>query len=394
MANDKIFVLSGNFGDGHRQAAKAIIEAAERSFPGMATMHADFMELTHPIVHPVSRYIFLQGMKSMPSAYGYLYSKTRGENAFSGMLKSFNRYGLGRLLKLLRTERPSIVVSTFPPAAGAMSMLKQYGLTEVPTVTCITDHTDHSYWIYPHTDHYIVGSHDVKQALAKYGIPCSGISVTGIPIRSAFRETYDRNALIRKHGLDPSLPTLLLMGGGCGVMEDSRQLVSGLDALPFPIQCIVVCGRNRQLQQQWIKHALLSEQKIHVKGYVEDVHELMSVAHLMVTKPGGLTISEALAVELPMLLYKPLPGQEEDNAKFLLKSGAALKADNRDQLIHAIAERLRDPEQTLKSIKGNARILQRKHAADDALHVLKQVQDLAFLQSSDRVEKHRSTMVI
>jgi processive 1,2-diacylglycerol beta-glucosyltransferase len=371
MKYKKILILSGNYGHGHQQAANAIFESLRSIQPGVEGVLVDFMELTHPYVHPVSRYLFLKGMKKLPSAYGYLYSKTRNENAFSTMLKKFNRYGLGGLLKLLHTIQPSVVISTFPLAAGAMSVQKEYGQSDAHTATIITDHTDHNSWVYPYTDQYLVGSDYVKRGLEKYSIPSHKISVTGIPIRSAFSKTYDRDVLFHKHALDPSLPTLLLMGGGCGLFEEGQSLMRALETLPFQLQYFVVCGRNLELQQQLTKELKHSKHRVHIKGFVDYVHELMSVADLMVTKPGGLTISEGLAMELPMILYKPLPGQEEDNAQFLLQSGAAMTADHTQELIEKIAESLQTSER-LHSLMEKSRYLQRKTASDDVVHAVLQ----------------------
>ncbi len=371
MQCDKVLILSGDYGEGHQQAAKAIRESLNMNRPDVEVIHADFMELAHPYFHLISRYLFVQGIKTFPGAYGFLFDKTRSPNHFSYILKKLNRLGSGRLLKVLQTVRPSIVVSTFPLAAGAMSMLKSNGLTAVPTATVITDHTDHSYWVYPHTDHYIVGSEAVKQGLLQYEIPAEQIAITGIPIRMEFSRQYDREELVRRYGLEPQLPTILLMGGGCGLFGDSTSMVKALEALPYKIQMIVVCGRNHKLQQQLKEMLAASKHRVHILGYIENVSEMMAVSDLMISKPGGLTISEALAMELPMVIYNPLPGQEEDNAKFLLQSGAALQAQTLSDLGVIISKALQHSDM-LVAMRARARLVQRKWASLDAVRVILQ----------------------
>jgi processive 1,2-diacylglycerol beta-glucosyltransferase len=366
---EKFLILTGDYGDGHKQAAKAICDALQRMYPDIDGKLVDFMELAHPYANPISRYLFLQGVKKFPSAYGFLFNKSRNSNPFSDLLKKMNRIGSRHLLSLIQSERPAMVVSTFPLAAGAMSVLKQYGLTDVPAATVITDHTCHSSWVHACTDHYLVGSDYVKQRLIRCGVPSYHISVTGIPIRREFAGSYDRERLLQKHGLDASQPILLVMGGGCGIFDSVAAFVEALDALPKLAQIVIVCGRNRKLEREFLRRAGHSKHRIRVKGYVDYVHELMAVADLMITKPGGLTISEALAMNLPMVLYKSIPGQEEDNADFLLQAGTALAADTRSALIAQISKLLLRPEMLL-AMRKRADAIQKKNAAADAVQVL------------------------
>lgn len=244
---------------------------------------------------------------------------------------------------LLRDAQPTVVVSTFPPAAAAMSMLKAQGLTKLPTVTVITDHTDHNFWIHPHTDRYIVASEPVRKALLRKRIPSTKIEVTGIPIGLRYGENYDRDRLRERHGLDRSLPTVLVMGGGLGMID--KAFVEGLKSLPFPagVQFIVVCGRNRKLEQELAEMSGHAGNRVLVTGYIDYVHELMALSDLIVTKPGGLSTSEALALELPMLLYKPLPGQEKDNSDYLVGTGAAIVAGNEEELMERMVRILENP---------------------------------------------------
>jgi processive 1,2-diacylglycerol beta-glucosyltransferase len=335
--NEKILILTGNFGDGHLQAANAVRKFLTNRNPDAEVIIIDFMELAHPLIHSISRYFFIQGLKRFPSIYGYIYNKTRETNQLSLLLKKTNKLGMGRLFKLLQDERPSVVVSTFPLASGAMSAIKSVGLTKVPTMTVITDHTDHSYWLYPHTDKYFVGSEVVREGLIRSGISPDRIEVTGIPVRQEFNQSYDRSALVRKHGLDPNKPIVLIMGGGCGLF--GGELLKRLDELEHmsqSVQFLIVCGSNEKMRLQLDEETTSSMHDFRIMGYIDYVHELMAISDLMITKPGGLTISEAMAMQLPMLLYKPLPGQEEDNARFLLGSGVAFKADSVEELVFTL----------------------------------------------------------
>ncbi|MBU8918419.1 glycosyltransferase [Bacillus sp. FJAT-29953] len=344
VKKEKILILTGNYGDGHIQVANALNEAIQIRFPDLEPVVFDFMEWVHPYSNQVSRFIYLQGVKKFPQVYGYIYQKTRRVNTFSKMMKTILSTGLGRMKKLLEEVEPTVVVSTFPLAAAVMSKLKSFGLTDIPTVTTITDHTDHSCWIYPYTDQYIVGSKLVRDALISLGVEKKRIAHTGIPIRQQFSQTFKREEICEKYGLDPQMPTVLVMGGGCGMIGDGSSTIQEFDALPQPIQLIVVCGHNEKLRLQLKEKLKNSKHRIHLTGYIDYVHELMAISDLMITKPGGVTTFEAIAMELPMLLYKPIPGQEQDNAKFLVRSGVAVQAKTDRDLTNQLSKLLSTPK--------------------------------------------------
>lgn len=333
-------------------------------------MIVDFMELAHPYIHSISRYFFIQSLKLFPSVYGYVYNKTREVNLLSLMLKKMNRFGMGHLLRLLQDEKPSVVVSTFPLASGTMSILKSVGLVQVPTMTVITDHTDHSYWLYPYTDKYIVGSEVVRKGLIRSGISPEQIEVTGIPVRQEFRQNYNKDMLLHKHGLDPAKPVVMIMGGGCGLFgSELVKRMKDLNQLQCEVQFLVVCGSNERMRQQLMESAAGSRHRFIIMGYVDYIHELMAVSDLIITKPGGLTISEAMAMQLPMLLFKPLPGQEEDNARFLLRSGIAMQADTLTDLIFTLNHGLMNPD-LLHTMRQKLALLNQQTAGIDVADIV------------------------
>jgi processive 1,2-diacylglycerol beta-glucosyltransferase len=343
MKHNKILILSGTLGDGHMQAAKAIVEASQLYKPGVAVKVIDFMEWIHPRMHVIERYCFKQWLKHFPSLYGYLFQKTRADNKISQLLKQFRSHTLRRLSMLLQEEKPSVIVSTFPPAAAAVSLLKQKGLTGLPTVTVITDHTDHSYWIHPQTDMYLVGSERVRQALQKKGIPGGNIVVTGIPVRPSYSKTLDKTQLREKFGISPSSFVVLVAGGGWGMID--KAFVDLLQPKQFPanVTFVIICGRNEKLLGS-LQEALPEREHVILQGYTEEMYEWMALADVLLTKPGGLTTSEALALRLPMLLFEPKLGQERDNADYLIGIGAAKEcgmSELRDELYGLVYNRQR-----------------------------------------------------
>lgn len=365
---DKLLILTGSLGDGHNKAAQAILEATRFYRPDADVKVVDFLEWTHPYLHGVGKYCYMQWVKSLPSLYGFLYRKTREDNTFSHMFKRMKSFSTDRMLALLQEEEPTEVVCTFPGAAAAMSYLKCNGLTTVPTVTVMTDYTDHSYWVHPGTDRYLVGAEHVKKALQRYRVPEHRIVVTGIPLRMPFTREYDRMELRDKHGLQREMPTVLVMGGGHGLIGKQFKSVLQSEELAVPVQFIFVCGRNEKLKQHLEEElgGANTRHSVKVTGFVDYVHELMALSDLIITKPGGLTISEAMALELPMMLYKPIPGQEQANAAYLVGLGAAIQVKNamelKNQLLEVIAN-----QSLLSKLKENVKLSQ-QHG--DALRML------------------------
>jgi processive 1,2-diacylglycerol beta-glucosyltransferase len=372
VTKNKILILSGTFGQGHLQAAKALKEAAQLCYPNANPVVIDFISWAHPYMYPISNYLYIKGLKVFPQLYGFFYQKTHPKSAFSSRFQSLFFLGLRKMLQLLDRERPAIVVSTHPFVSGILSKLKEYGLTNIPFVTVITDHTDHSSWIHPYTDLYMVGSNEGKNKLLRLNVPEEKIACTGIPIQTKFLHSYRREEFIAKHGLDDHLPTVLIMGGGEGLFGKGFLTLPTLESIPETLQFIILCGRNEKLKQKLELELKPSKHRIHLFGYVEYVHELMAVSDLIITKPGGVTTSEALAMELPMILYRPLPGQEQENARYLTKYGAAILSENPDELIEQMTNLIQNRQLLLKMKKNSGKI-QKKAAAFDALLAIRQL---------------------
>lgn len=366
---DKILILSATFGDGHKQVAIAIGEAVENSLPDVEHIILDVMQWLHPYLYPVSNFLYKRVIRRYPQVYSYLYRKTRDRCSFSVKLNGLFSLGMGSMLEIVERIHPTVVVSTYPFAAGIMSKLKEQGLINIPVVTIITDYTNHSYWIHPFTDQYVVGSEQVKERLISLGVDSNKIKSTGIPIRQRFVETQSREALASKYNLNSNQFTILVMGGGDGFIGKGLSTFKAFEKLSFSIQLIIICGRNKKLQKQLEEELRNSKHKVLLLGFCENVNEWMAISDLMISKPGGVTTTEAMAMELPLLIYNPLPGQEEDNADYFVKSGLAIMAETDQDLMTKIYQMGHDTL-FLKSMKQKAKFYQTKTSSLDALDVI------------------------
>ena len=364
---DKILILYAAYGDGHKQVANAISEAVSDTLADAEPIILDIMEWIYPSSYPISHYLYITGIKKFPQLYSFLYQKTRVKNSFSITLNSFFLKGMHSMFTIIQELKPKVVVSTYPLAAGIISKLKEQGLIDIPAVTIITDYTDHSYWIHPFTDQYVVGASQMRDRIISLGVEEFKIKHSGIPVRKRFIETQSKELLIEKYKIDPQKFTILIMGGGDGFIR-----LSTFQAMEseFPtLQLIIVCGRNIKLKKR-LEHELKdSKHDIRVMGYCEHVQELMAISDIMISKAGGVTISEAITMELPLLIYNVLPGQEEDNANYLKHEGLAFLAESKKELIGIINNVVRDSK-PLKMMKQRIKQHQTKTSSLAALDVI------------------------
>lgn len=353
----RVLLLSASFGDGHNQAARAVQEALERQ--GVTARVVDYVDWLHPAVGSFAKFTLIQGVQKTPALYGLFYQSTLRIRPNSPLQKRLNHLGISHLKRYLRSFKPDAVVATFPVPLGLMSELQSEKQHRIPTLAIVTDYTAHPQWIHHHTDAYCVASDTVRREFVAYGLAADKIRVTGIPVRSRFDDAEVTRLLnsreeIRKNlGMAVGVPLVLIMTGGAGVLTD----VSGWEHIvqTTNAQFCIICGRNERLYRR-LKP--LESSRVRVLGFTENIHEWMAVSDLAVSKAGGLTVTEALAVELPMLLYRPIPGQERRNARFMIQTGAAVHADD-----------VKSAKRILDSLVQNTARLNRMRSAARSQHM-------------------------
>lgn len=363
MELQRMLILSASFGEGHRQAANAIKELFALKYPNMEIEVVDYIHSLSPKWNRFAQFVYIQGIKHIPKVYGYLYHQINRIPPNSRLHRRLNLIGMiiGRkkLLEYIHQFKPQVVVHTFPTSAGAVSELKREENLNLPSVTVITDYTIHRQWIHENTDLYIVGSTEVRNQLLDEGIEARKIAVTGIPIRQDFFRPINHDQVRAEFQLDQRIPTVLVMGGAFGVSSHITDLCKILFHAKEEIQVLVVCGRNKRLYEHIKELAADAKNRALIFGYVNRMAELMSVSDVMFTKSGGLTTSEGIAVEVPMVFFKPIPGQEMANAQYLQRAGVAVITQNIEQLEMAFRNLLSNPGQ-LQRMKENFKELKRK----------------------------------
>ena len=366
MEQLKVLVFSATFGNGHLRAAEAVIEGIRIKEPSAKIIHLDFGDFLGIKFNTIIKNIYSEMIKHIPKLWGKLYYKTAQVQPQSLSQRFLNKLGRSDFLNYIQVFKPDFIVCTYPTVSSILAQLRLEHLLQVPVITVITDYTVHSHWVHQGVDGYVVACTEVKESLMSWEIKAQRIHVTGIPVSPKFEAEMDRGHIITKLGLKLDLPIFLVMGGSYGVLKSANRICKKLADSIVPVQAIIVCGKNRKLY--------LSLEEIIAHGrnpmirfeFVDNVEELMAVSDLIITKAGGLTVSEALTKHLPLVIYKPIPGQEEENAHFVQRIGAGCVASNEEELEQLLNRFLRHPED-IEKMRNKAALALPGHSTERAV---------------------------
>lgn len=318
VAKKRVLLLSEGFGAGHTQAAYALSSSLRKLSPNVQTRVLELGSFLNPRMAPLIITAYKKTVVSQPRLVGLVY-----RHHYKKSLNRLTTLALHRLFytqtrNILRQLRPDLVVCTHPIPSAVISRLKRLGL-HVPLCTVITDYDAHGTWISPEVDRYFVSTPEVMRKLRARGVPVSKIQVTGIPVHPNFWEHPGHDEIREQFGLKP-IPTVLVMGGGWGLMNDEvihRSLTDWRENIQF-IFCL---GHNDKIRRKMQLDPRFNHPNIYIFGFTREIDKLMEVSNLLITKPGGMTCTEGLAKGIPMLFHKPLPGQEEENCQYFTAQG-------------------------------------------------------------------------
>lgn len=345
----RLLVLSVSAGAGHLRAGQALEATCRLRYPGVLCAHRDVLEFTSAAFRRFYARGYLATVNSAPRLWGYLYDisdRKTDRSKTVRLMKLFDQAFYARFREYVREFAPDHVLSThYLPSRVLLARRRPStslrGEPEAPVSVVVTDYDVHTFWKTEGVRRYFVASDEVRWNLARRGVQEDKITVSGIPIDPVFEDLPDRALVREKLGLAHDAPAVLILAGGFGV-GDVAQSVENLLALDGNHQLLVVSGRNQKLLGRLRGLRAPEGKRLRVFGFVDNIHELMAASDLVVTKPGGLTVSECLAAGRPMVLYAPIPGQEDRNADYVLEQGAGVKAKDGANLCFKLREILRE----------------------------------------------------
>jgi len=352
----RILIATVTAGGGHIAAAAALEEAWRALRPDDVVERLDLIRFFSPLHKKVHEDGYVQLVERAPELWGMLFGKTDNPKVarrLSKLRRVFPSSSRNKFIRHLKQFKPDAVLCTHYLPLETLGLLKKISEGGVPrrpnlmekmgarrarpsdsykhpfVVSIVTDFEAYALWMDACVDLYCVAAEETKARLVARGATAANAVATGIPIAAKFLSKPDPRAVRKHYGLRDDQPVLLVLGGGFG-MGPVAEILTELDKVPGQFQTLVVTGRNEELRRKLASQT--RKHPTHVLGFSTNMHELMAVADLIITKPGGLTTSEALALGKPLFILNPIPGQEAANSDFLLERSAAVKVNRVEDL--------------------------------------------------------------
>ncbi|MEJ2610681.1 MAG: glycosyltransferase [Candidatus Thiodiazotropha sp.] len=367
----KILLMSVSAGSGHVRAAEAIRASASLYDEALEVRHLDVLDYVPTGFRKLYAETYLNLVEKLPAVWGYLYQashEAKPDSTTEKIRRSVEHLSTRPLRKEITAFNPDVIVCThFLPAEMLDRMLRE-GNLGCPVWVQVTDFDLHRMWVHEHMTGYFAANEEVAFRMRAAGIPSAHIHITGIPIMPAFSQPLAREVCAAEYGMDAQRTTVLLMGGGA-VMNSLIEVAQSLLQIGGDFQLVVLAGRNAIVLASLQKLAVQYPGRLFPQAFTDKVERLMTCADLVITKPGGLSTSECLVKGLPVILYAPIPGQEERNADYLLEQGVALKACDVVTLEYRV-RLLLDDSSRLATMRDKAHALGRPDAGKQVLETL------------------------
>ncbi|HZR21086.1 MAG TPA: glycosyltransferase [Verrucomicrobiae bacterium] len=342
----RVLIATATAGTGHLAAAAALEEVWRITRPEDPVKKLDLVEFFSPIHRKIHADGYVKLVEHAPEIWGMLFGKTDNPKVarrLSEIKRVFPSKSRPRFARFVNEFAPDAVLCTHYVALDTLAEMrakadgrkKHLQVRHPLVVSVVTDFEAHALWMDPCVDLYCVAAEETRARLIARGAKPEAVIATGIPIAAKFSSKPVAREVRKRLGLRDDQPTILVLGGGFG-MGPVAEILRELDKVEVAFQTVVVAGRNEELRR-----ALATcdrKHPTHVLGFASNMHELMCVADLIITKPGGLTTSEALAMGRPVLIVNPIPGQEAANSDFLLERGAAAKVNRVEDLPYRLAQ--------------------------------------------------------
>ena len=380
----KVLIMSASTGGGHNRAARAIKEELESRTIDNMSIECEIVDSLKLVNNTMDKVISRGYEKSAlytPKAYGSVYRFSETTIASKNEFKTNPLTSLmARKFKhLLNESTPDLIIGTHPFPMIALSTLKKnnnihslsrsesfYKSTKVdipPMISVLTDYTTHSTWIQNEIDYYIVGHEYVKELLIYEGVDSEKVKAFGIPVEKSFLSHRDRETVLTELGLSPEKLTVLLMGGSFGA-GNIKETLEDLIAIDRDFQILVITGRNEHLKDKLSKmlDSTIHNKNICLLGYTNKMNDILASIDVLISKPGGLTTTEALLNDVPMIVPYFIPGQEEENLDFLTNCGAALRTTKKYSLPVLLKVLIDDPSR-LDNLRKNIKSIRKFDSA-------------------------------
>ena len=371
----KILIFYGTYGSGHLAAAKSIKKYIDENYADCDVEFVDCIEYINKFVNKVSTKAYSGITKNTPYLWKGLYfsSNTKAISTISGAPDAIMAIKLKELIKEIK---PDLIISTHFFSSHMCAILKKKKQIDCKLATIMTDYHIHNLWLSlpEYVDYFFVANDQMKKEMIDLQIPAPKIYVTGIPVSPNFSKQYNKEEIFEDFWLDPDKFTVLLFGSGefrlgknisCKILEATVRMFRD-------IQVIAIAGKSKRLYKAFetITQKTNSESRVKVLEFTDRVPELMAISNIVVSKAGGLTVTESLVSGLPMIIINPIPGQEEQNTQFLVDSGCAIWIKKHEKNIPGILKDLYRNKEKLNQMRESSLKLSKPNSTKNICEIL------------------------
>jgi processive 1,2-diacylglycerol beta-glucosyltransferase len=366
-----ILIVSASTGSGHVRAAEALELCLHERYPHIKVTNVDMMEYVSWLFKLSYVKGYIDMMMYQRWLFGLLYKymdKPPRNNVIQYLRLWFQKINMGRARKAFRQLNPGHVICTHFTPAEMFDRARRNGVRIPPVSVVVTDFNVHWIWVYRMLDEHFVANTEAAVRLAGRDIAPEKIHVAGIPLCPVFAQNYSVPANRTALGLQPDTTTILLLAGGFCISKIDL-LARKLLLHELKLQLIAVAGNNKVLQASFERVALEFPDRLIVVGFTKEIENYMAASDLVITKPGGLTISECLALGKPMIMIDPIPGQEVRNAAYVMEKGAGVMAYDDVGILYHLDELALNPGR-LAHMQESARLAGRPQAGFDIVDII------------------------
>jgi len=360
----RVLILSASAGAGHLRAADALLKEFQTHPRVTSVEHWDILKYTSKAFRYLYSKVYLDLVNSAPKVLGWMYDSTDTPWKNEKRRLAFEKFNAGPFLKAIQKYRPDLIVCTHFTPSNLVGYLAEKNKVSIAPAIVVTDLDCHAMWLARTYQWYFVALDETRVYLERLGIDPGRIVVSGIPVDPVFRTPKSQGAMRQKLGLAPDRYTLLVSAGGFGV-GPVEGIIKELLTLQRPVQVVAIAGKSAELKaklEELARRTAAGKVLVHPVGFTTQMDEYMAAADILLSKPGGLTTSEAMARGLPMCIVNPIPGQEERNSDHLLEAGVAVRCNNLPTLAYKIEQLLANPAR-LGAMRKAAALFGRPDAA-------------------------------
>lgn len=368
-----ILILSASTGGGHLKASRALESYILENELDAKVKLVDTLEYVNPFINKIVTKGYIVLAKYLNTLYKNIYSLTDKSGVLTCLVTKLIYLFSKKLIPLIEETAPDVIITTHPFPTEMISILKGNKSIRVPSICIMTDYAPHNTWIKPNVDEYCVACEDMIEGMIDRGVAPEKVHPYGIPVYSGFfhQDEDDKKILLDELGLSENKMTVLVMAGSFGVYNIEK-IYKNISNIPMDFQIIILTGNNKRLYNKIKEQIRFSKKQTKLIKFTNEVHRYMNLADVLITKPGGLTVSEALAANLPLITFDAIPGQEEANAKFLLEHGMSISIGRGDNCTEAIEALIKDKNK-LREIKENCMTFDKSNSTNELLELIRKL---------------------